>query len=510
MQYVVSSQEMKQFDKNTIEYYGVPSMVLMERAALAVFEEVKRNCPKKNEKILVICGAGNNGGDGFAIARLLHLADYSVEILFPMDVSKMTKETAAQYEIVKKYDIAVHTDLVQTEYNVIIDALFGIGLCREIGGKLKDIIDWANQTNALRIAADIPSGISTDTGKILGTAFKADSTVTFGFAKTGQLLCPGAQYCGRLIVADIGIDEYSILEQIPQGKYLTEADILKLLPSRKAYSNKGSYGKVLIIAGSKDMAGAAYLSAKAAYYSGCGLVRILSAKENRDILLSRLPEAILTTYDSEQMEEDLIQECIDWSDAVLAGPGIGTKNSAKTLVKSVMEIKDIPVVLDADALNILAMESNFMEKLGENHIITPHLGEMSRLTGKSIQEIQENLIDTAKLFAQMYKSVCVLKDARTIVALSGGEWYINVSGNNGMATGGSGDVLAGILTGLFAQSQCQKYGDMAALACFIHGMAGDLAKKHKGAHSMLAGDILEQIPNVMKSESVIGGNDERI
>lgn len=501
MKYVVNSQEMKQLDKNTIEYYGVPSMVLMERAALAVFEEIKTNCPDKNTKILIICGAGNNGGDGFAIARLLYLNGYSVETLFPMDISKMTTETAAQYQIVKHYGIPVHIELTSYAYDVIVDALFGIGLCREIDGKLKDIINAVNQTHALRIAADIPSGISADTGKVLGTAFLADITITFGFAKTGQLLCPGVRYCDKLIVADIGIDEYSILEQKLLGKYLTQKDISQLLPSRKIYSNKGSYGKILIIAGSKDMAGAAYLSAKAAYYSGCGLVRILTAQENREILLTRLPEAIITTYDSMQMDESLVQECINWADAILAGPGIGTKDCAKSLVKSVLEAKNIPVVFDADALNILAKEPDFMEKLGANHVITPHLGEMSRLTGKEIKAIQENLIDTAKLFAQMYACVCVLKDARTIVALPDGAWYINVSGNNGMATGGSGDVLAGLLTGLVAQKQLDELGETVALACFMHGMAGDFAKEQKSAHSMLAGDILEQIPYVIgKSE----------
>ncbi|MBO5371279.1 MAG: NAD(P)H-hydrate dehydratase [Lachnospiraceae bacterium] len=499
MQYVVNSQEMKQFDKNTIEYYGVPSMVLMERAALAVFEEIKLNCPDKNKKMLIICGAGNNGGDGFAIARLLHLNGYFVEILFPMDESKMTNETSKQYEIVKRYGISVHTHLVTFGYDVIVDALFGIGLCREIGGELKAVIDAANQTDALRIAADIPSGISADTGEVLGVAFEADITVTFGFAKIGQLLCPGAQYCGRLIVADIGIDNQSILEQTPQGKYLVQTDILELLPSRKAYSNKGSYGKVLVIAGSKNMAGAAYLSAKAAYYSGCGLVRILTAKENREILLTRLPEAILTTYDTEQIDIQQIQECIHWADAVLIGPGIGTEESAKILVKAVLEAKDMPVVFDADALNILAKEPEYKKMLGENHIITPHLGEMSRLIGKSIKEIQKNLIAAAREFAKEHNTICILKDARTIIALADGKWYINISGNNGMATGGSGDVLAGLVTGFAVQSG--KLGMTAAFACFVHGRAGDFAKIKKGAHSMLASDILEQLPNVLNDKS---------
>lgn len=497
MEYILNSSEMKQCDKNTIEYFGVPSMVLMERAALAVFEEIKRIFPKKNEKILVLCGMGNNGGDGFAIARLLHLANYKVEILFPMDITKMTEECHRQYDIIKKYDISIYESLSEFSYDVIVDSLFGIGLCRPIQGKLAKIIDACNQTDAFRIAVDIPSGISADTGEILGMAFKANLTISFGFGKIGQFLYPGAQYCGTLVVADIGIDKNSLLGYIPNGSILTATDILQMLPKRIQYSNKGSYGKVVIIAGSKNMAGAAYLAAKAAYYAGCGLVRILTAEENRSILLTKLPEAIITTYSNKGLSEENIIECLDWADSILIGPGIGTGAIAEKLLETVLKKRHKPLILDADALNIISKKQEWMTYLNEDCIITPHLGEMSRLTGMPIEKIQKNLIMTANEYAVKHGITCVLKDARTIVAKPDGTYYINITGNNGMATGGSGDVLAGLLTGILAQVSEGKRQNIASLVCYIHGMAGDKAKDKKGAYSMIASDILEEIPTVL-------------
>ncbi len=505
MQYLVNSQEMKQYDKNTIEYYHIPSAVLMERAALAVFEEIRMRFsnPKLTDPILVVCGAGNNGGDGLAIARLLHLDGYQAEFLFPMKKENMTPETKAQYQTAEKYCIPEITDIPEKSYAVIIDALFGIGLSRNIEGKIKDVICKINQKKAYKVAVDIASGISADSGQVLGAAFSADLTVTFGFAKTGQLLYPGAAHTGELIVADIGIDKNSIFNQKPFGHYLDAASAGSMLPARNAYSNKGSYGKVLIIAGSPKMAGAAYFAAKAAYYSGCGLVRILTPKENRDILLTRLPEAIITTYDA--VTEDILElvcvleECMKWAEAVLIGPGLGISSNAKMLVAKVLQYADKKIVFDADALNILAKNLSLLKESKADKIITPHLGEMSRLSGNSISEIQQTLVKTAVDFAEEYKTVCVLKDARTIVGAPKGEFFVNTTGNHGMATGGSGDVLAGLLTGIFAQSNSST--EAAALSCYLHGMAGDFAAQKKGACSMLASDLLEMLPAAIQTIS---------
>lgn len=512
MQYLVNSQEMKQYDKNTIEYYKVPSAVLMERAALAVFEEIKMRFlnPKLLDPILIVCGAGNNGGDGLAIARLLQLAGYPVEVLLPMAKEKMTAETKAQYETAEKYNIPEITDISDKSYSIIIDALFGIGLSRNIEGNLKDLICRINQKKAFKIAVDISSGISSDNGQVLGIAFGADLTVTFGFAKVGQLLYPGAAYTGELVTADIGIDKNSFLGIQPLGRFIDTAEAKKLLPKRSDYSNKGSYGKVLIIAGSPKMAGAAYFAAKAAYYSGCGLVRIFTAKENRTILLSKLPEAIITTYNTqpENVCESVstLEECIDWADAVLIGPGLGVSSVAKSLVEKVLAYANKKIVLDADALNLLAPCLHLLKESKADKIITPHLGEMSRLSRKGIDTIQCTLLQTAEDFAKEYQTVCVLKDARTITATPKGTFYINTTGNHGMATGGTGDILAGLITGIFARQKNST--QTAALSCYLHGLAGDLAVQKKGAYSMLASDLLEMLPAAIQAVSDGGKNEK--
>lgn len=504
MAYLVTGKEMKQYDKNTIEYYQVSSAVLMERAALAVLDEVCARFQKLSNRILVVCGSGNNGGDGLAVARLLYQKGYSVQILLPMDCSRMTPETKQQYLTVSKYEIPMEFHLKgrkEEDYDVIIDALFGIGLSRDIKGGLKDTLDRLNEMKAYKIAVDMPSGVDTDTGKVLGTAFCADMTVTFGFAKAGQLLYPGTEYVGELVLADIGIDESSMLEDIPMGRYVRHEELKKLLPERRAYSNKGSYGKVLVVAGSVSMAGAAYLSAKAAYYAGCGLVRIFTPKQNRDVLLTKLPEAILSTYDANAEDSmqmlDALEECINWADVVLTGPGLAVTYSSKLLVAKLLQSAFGKVVFDADALNILSKNMALLKEAKCKGIITPHIGEMSRLTGLSVEEIRKNLIQTAVDFAREYQVVCVLKDARTIIAMPEGTYYINTTGNHGMATGGSGDVLAGMITGFLAQNATLE--EAAVLSSYLHGLSGDYAAKKRGSYSMLASDILEQIPAAIQA-----------
>ncbi len=495
MRYLVNSREMKRYDNNTIEYFGVPSAALMERAALAVAEEIKKRFPADCGKILVLCGMGNNGGDGFAAARMLHLAGYNVEILFPMQEKKMTEEAKRQYETAKKYQTPEVLEL-SSEYSVIVDALFGIGLSRAVEGESARLIEEINKTEAFKIAVDIASGISADTGQILGTAFRADLTVTFGFAKTGQLLYPGAEYTGELVVADIGIDKNSFLGEKPSGRYLKKDCVKNLLPVRKSYSNKGTYGKALVIAGSARMAGAAWFAAKAAYYAGCGLVRIYTVKDNRNILLTKLPEAVLTTYEERETDFSSLDECLNWADAVLAGPGLSEGAAAHTLVSKTLLCADKKTVFDADALNILAKDMSVLKRTKGERVFTPHLGEMSRMSGKSIKEIQSDILSAAGKFAEEYRAVCVLKDARTVTYLPDGKFFLNLTGNHGMATGGSGDVLAGFLTGFLAQGLTS--GQAAPLAVFLHGLAGDLAAKEKGAYGMLASDVLEMLPKAME------------
>ena len=490
---------MKQCDTKTIEHFGVPSLVLMERAALAVADAIRQEFPDPTARILVVCGSGNNGGDGYAVARLLFLAGYPVDILSAMPQDRRTAETKTQAAVAANYGIPVFSEYPKQEaYAVIVDALFGIGLSREIRGGLAELLQQLNDSPSYRVAVDIPSGVSADTGEIFGVAFQADLTVTFGFAKTGLYVYPGAGYCGKVRVCEMGIDAHSLPEAKIPGQYLEEADLHRLLPTRTDRSNKGTYGKVLVIAGSAEMSGAAYFSAKAAYYSGCGLVKILTPKQNRVILAEQLPEALITTYDTEEADMETVTEAAAWADAVLIGPGIGTEAVSTQILSQVLTACHVPLVLDADALNLLAQDGHAAEKIASHPsktVVTPHPGEMGRLTGKATGEVTSHLLETALAFAKKAKTVCVLKDARTVTAAPDGRYSVNLTGNHGMATGGSGDVLAGFLTGLLAQGMPEF--EAAQTACFLHGLAGDLAKERKGARGMIAGDILEMLPDAL-------------
>ena len=536
MKYILDHKQMEQCDKNTMEYYGVPSAVLMERASLCVAEEITARCPDPNTAVLSVCGTGNNGGDGLDAARLLHLKGYPVCILYPGNEAKASTEGKRQLDICRKYKIPVyHTieDLLAAEprfqpendipgnAKVYIDALFGIGLARPVGGVYADVIRWMNEQNGCKAAVDIPSGIDADTGLVMGedegVAFKADLTVTFGFAKIGQILYPGCTYAGELLVRDMGIDENSLLDIGPQVRHLEQTDIRALLPRRVARSNKGTYGRIALFAGSENMAGAAILSAKAAYAAGAGLVEVVTPHENREILQTSVPEAVLTTYNPYASPEDiraLTETVAARASVIAAGPGIGTGPAAKKIVQALLtlrtqdDLRAKPCVLDADALNIISAKPELKAQTA-GCILTPHLGEMARLSGYELPHIQKHILDIALDFAKEYNNTIVLKDARTVIADGSGQAFINRTGNNGMAAGGSGDVLTGLLAALAAGTPGTdlKGTDLkgtdpklltAALACHIHGAAGDAVLPRTGTRSMQAGDLIRGIRAVLR------------
>ncbi len=505
MKFILNSAQMQQCDKNTMEGYGVPSAVLMERAALAATEEITERFPSPEARILLACGTGNNGGDGLAMARLLFLKGYTVQVLFPGNEEKCSPEAARQLGIVRKYGIPVTADLTEENYEVYVDALFGIGLSREIGGNYKTVIDWLNGRSGMKVAADIPSGISADSGNVMGTAFRADLTVTFGFAKTGQMFYPGADYCGELIVKDIGIDELSLCGIRPAACTPEIAD-LSLLPARSADSNKGTYGKLLIFAGSRNMAGAAAFSAKAAYRTGTGLVKVATDAANREIIQTLVPEAILAVYDEKTDMEDFVREQLDWADAVVLGPGIGRSRRAKSLVRAVLGNVKVPCLVDADGLNILSKHMDWLPALqkeragkdgesGAAFVFTPHPGEMSRLCGQSVDVIKSDLLNTAQRFADRNQVILVLKDARTVTAVPESMSFINTTGNHGMATAGSGDVLSGMIGSLLGQGAPADLA--AALGVMLHGLAGDAAAEKTGRIPLTASDIIEGIREIL-------------
>lgn len=487
MEYIVNSREMKQYDSNTTEYFGIPSMVLMERAALAFVEELKKR-REDCSKVLVVCGTGNNGGDGIAVARLLALSGSCVDVVFPGDKKSATEQNKLQQKIYRAYGYQLLSEIPEkSQYTIVIDAVFGVGLSRNVEGNYADVIRQMNALTGRKIAVDIASGISADNGNVLGVAFRADYTVTFAYAKIGMLLWPGNEYSGTVVVKDIGIGEQSFLEREPGVAAFTDSD-LALLPPRKNHSNKGTYGKLLIIAGSVNMAGAAYLSAKAAYSAGCGLVRIVTPEENRQVIQTSLPEAILTTYSSKRPEMSVITEAVNWADVIVCGPGLGMTEAAEALVKCVLKNASVPVLMDADALNIIAKDASILLRPHTEMVLTPHLGEMGRLTGDSIAYIQNRLIEVAEEFARQYNIICVLKDEHTVVSVPYSRTYLNLSGNSGMATAGSGDVLSGIIGSLMAQGLG---ADKAApLGVYLHGKAGDIMIAETGKRGLMASDLI--------------------
>lgn len=497
MEYIVDGTEMSKIDNYTIEKIGIPQMVLMERAALAVAGYVEKKFDN-NTKILVVAEGGNNGGDGIAAARILTMDGYDVEVFYINSIKKVSGAFSSQLDIAKKVGVRFVDEIRDREYKVVIDGIFGVGLSREVTGAQADAIRLMNGMKAYKIAIDMPSGINSDTGEILGDAFRADITITFGLMKRGAVSGNGKEYCGNVYVADIGFPVQAIDEVSPRLYTYDYADFDRLLPKRKPDSHKGNYGKIGIIAGAKNMAGAALFTAEAAYRIGGGLVKICTVEENREIIQTKLPEAMLETYnvnDAEQIKEAVAGIC-SWSDVIAMGPGLGTEKSSESIVIEVLKCFDGPVVLDADGINILAQNKKMLDSIRSKLIITPHLMEMSRLTGNKVDEIKCSKYETAVSFAKERKAVVVLKDSDTMVSDGSPQAYINITGNAGMAKGGSGDVLTGIIAGLIGQGM-DMY-EAAKLGCFIHGSSGDEAAKSKGCYSMIARDILKSITKVLE------------
>ena len=498
MRYLVSGKEMKLLDNNTSNHFKVPELVLMEQAA-QMFVWKLSSLPITCRKGLVFCGTGNNGADGMAIARLLNERGIVTDICKVKEVWNLKAEPSESYKvqesICEAYNYTKITDISQIaegNYDFVIDAVFGIGLSRNLSDEYEEIIETINTVSAVKIAVDMPSGINSDNGQVMGCAVKCDYTITFSFEKLGQYVWPGCDYAGETIVADMGITERSWLDKKPSMAYLEENDVTKL-PPRPAHSNKGTFGKLLIVAGSTNMAGAAILSAKAAYRNGAGLVKVFTSEENRSIIQTAIPEAIVSTY-TECLDKELLVAELKWADAVVIGPGIGTSKVAAEIVQEVRATAAVPVVWDADALNLISENTNDLLLPHTEYIMTPHLGEFSRLTGNAVSWIQNHLVESAVDFARTYDVICVLKDFRTVIANPYGLSYLNLSGNNGMATAGSGDVLTGIIGAFLAQGY--KASDAAAYGVYIHGLAGDSARLAMGTYAVTASDIIDGIKEV--------------
>ncbi len=507
MKRIVTSAQAKEIDRYSMEELGMPGIVLMERAALRFAERVMERLTGQ-EHLLFVCGSGNNGGDGMASARILSEKGYSCAVYLAGKPEKMTESAGIQWNLLKHLGVSVVSAFAPEPGTVIIDALFGVGLSREVTGDYAELIQKMNGFRCF--AVDLPSGLNADNGQGMAvmeggerTAVKAEMTVTFGAAKAGLLLGTGRKYAGEVFVEDIGFPKAAAEHGAGHGYYLEKADRACLLPKRNPDFHKGSFGKTLVLAGSETMIGAAFYAGKAAYHMGAGLVEIVTCRQNIQVLAGMLPAAVYFPveaffHEREACDLEMLKKKLDGASAVVLGPGLGLSDRAKSLTVSVLKLlsgTEKPLVLDADGLNLIA-EHGFYEFLSPNMILTPHLKEMSRLCRKSVQEIKNDMVKTAAEFAKAQDVTLVLKDSRSVIT-DGKDYYINLSGNEGMAVGGSGDVLSGILGGLMAQKR-ENSMQMAAFSVYLHGLAGDAAKEKKGSYSMMAEDILDGLPEILR------------
>lgn len=488
MKRIIKTQEMSRADKEAVEM-GLPSLVLMERAALSVVEEILSRDIDLSD-ILIVCGTGNNAGDGAAAARIFAERGIETDILLIGDTSKRSEQLKTQIQVLDSYGFNEVSEIEKGKYTLIIDALFGIGLSRNIEGRYADIIESINAEDAYKVSVDIASGIEGNSGAVLGTAVKADLTVTFARAKTGQYIYPGAEYSGEVVVKEIGIP---VIEKEGDSKiYSVEENDIFMLPARNEYGNKSTFGKLLVIAGSEKICGAAFFASMAALKSGIGMVKILTEENNRTALATLIPEALIDTYGKNGIEKDELIACLDWADAVVIGPGIGTDANSERLFDIFAECNKLPTVIDADALNIISKNNSMWNKISFQGVITPHIGEMSRLTGMCISEIKRDPIGTAMDFSASHNVVCVLKDAVTVTAYPDGRCFINTSGCSGLSTAGSGDVLSGIIGGLIARfKSCEL--PLEAFGVFIHGRLGEYASSLSNESAVVASDLIKAL-----------------
>lgn len=506
---VVTAQEMREIDRAAINDYGIPGIVLMENAGLAVAETIKEMLGGKSGQVVTIfAGKGNNGGDGFVAARHLHNSGIDVKVLLLANPGEITGDAAINLNIWNKmgqkvYPVAGSDDfnavrlfLVKTD--LIVDAIYGTGFKGPVREPVGRIMEAINAGGKPVVSVDVPSGLEADTGKVNGPCVRATTTVTFALPKLGLLFEPGAGYVGELKIADISIPQVLHESQLLKRNLLERQMAANWLPYRPSASHKGDYGRVLLIAGSRGLTGAACLGAQAAARSGAGLVTlavpeglhgIVEAKLT-EVMTAPLPQTDRQTISLEALPS--ISGMLDKADVLALGPGLSTHPETVELVQKLLPSLRIPCVLDADGLNALAGHTHIFKKMQAPLIITPHPGEMSRLTGMPVNKIQQDRLAVVEKFSLAWKTVVVLKGVPTLVCSPDGEVYINPTGNPGMASGGSGDVLTGIIAGLLAQGMSPLTASAAGV--YLHGMAGDLAAAQKGMMGMLAGDILDVLP----------------
>jgi NAD(P)H-hydrate epimerase len=503
---VLTTAEMQQVDHRAISELGIPSLVLMENAALGVMDALAEFFPEVTH-VTILCGPGNNGGDGLALARHLEARGYRFRSFLITGRSKPRGDAAVQLGILEKAGIPVVSVGPSGEIrtvleacartDLVVDALFGTGLGRPLEGHFATLVEGLNSLDVPILAVDIPSGLEGSRGTPPGVYLQADLTVAFAAPKVAHVLPPAEEAAGRLVVADLGIPPW-LVEEAPGNLHLSTAQELAacLLP-RRAGSHKGSYGHALLMAGASGKAGAAILAARAAVRGGAGLVT------------AAVPQSILAVVDGGSVEsmtlalpehEDgleasatgVVLAAAEGKKAVAIGPGLGLAPGTLSVVRRVVLELELPLVLDADGLNAFAGRLGALSDRQAPTVLTPHPGEMARLLGCTSDEVQADRLASARAASAESGAVVVLKGYRSLVAEPGGEVFINPTGNAGMATGGSGDVLTGLLVALLARGYEPQIATL--LGVYLHGLAGDLSLDEQGAESLAAGDLLKTLP----------------
>jgi hydroxyethylthiazole kinase-like uncharacterized protein yjeF len=502
----------------------------MERAGLAVVSKIKELFGRK--KVIVVSGAGNNGGDGMVIARNLQNEGWDVEVFLTATPEDLKGDALSQYKTALKCgvlikpaeELIVHKASIFTRHSIIVDAILGTGLKKNVSGMLSEIINVLNQSALPVISVDIPSGISSDNGQVMGNAVRAGYTVTFGLPKRGHFLHPGAEFSGKLFIEDIGFPKALLGSEKP-GVELLERDYLnRLIPVRRTYSHKGNYGHVLIIAGSRGKTGAALMAAEACLRTGAGLVTIGIPESLAEVFQSRVTEAmtlILPDNGDGTLSAKASGRILDFlrknADILSIGPGISVTAGTRKILIDLISNSESPMVIDADGINSLNGNRGVFTKAKAPLILTPHPGEMARLINQNIEtggrksegrtiqtsipeiikKMEKDRIQTATTFAKKTGTHLVLKGVPTIIASSDGQAFINPTGNPGMAKGGTGDVLTGMISGFLAV--CRNPLHSCILGVYMHGLAGDMGASEIGENSLIATDIIDKIPAAFSS-----------
>jgi ADP-dependent NAD(P)H-hydrate dehydratase / NAD(P)H-hydrate epimerase len=517
---LVTAEQMRGLDLKASREFGIPSIVLMENAARSVceviedyFQEEECKCQGMRDlKVLIFCGKGSNGGDGLAVARLLANRGCRVSVVLLGAGTELRGDSKINYDILKHSEVICTSAISARQVDrclsdlgdpdVIVDAIFGTGFKGKPAGLFAHAIEKINESDALVVAVDIPSGVQADDGRVEGVAVQADATVSMALLKRGHALFPGKEYCGDVWIGDIGVPQ----GQLAKGgdTFLLDADdVRRILPVRPADGHKGTFGTALTIAGSPGYTGAASLAAAAALRVGCGLSKVavpqgsLGVVEStvREVVKFGLPQTPAGAFRAEALPR--VRELLVATDVLALGPGMGTLPETRDFeLKLLREIK-IPVVIDADGINNLAQHTEILETLKAPVVMTPHPGELSRLVGLPPQQINDDRIEVCRRYAEEFGVVLIIKGAPTVVASPENVVWVNPTGNSGLGSGGTGDVLTGMIAGLIAQGLPAL--DAAQVGVYLHGLAADLAAEDKTEYSLMAGDLLEYIPEAIKA-----------